>query len=206
MTKVVAEHADSFCLKGALIGEGEIASVAPLTKLVSLRSIFEKRMLTVEYRERFATFDEWKAEITRNPGSFDPAQHLRPDAEIGRWWSPLDDANEPTLKRATQTLQLGDEYKEGAIRARLSEEEAAKTKFYKPTAFDAMFFDPWQTPPKSSAWGFIRSQDGRVTIRETVTKPVEASNCEHFEVLPSQETVAVAAGKPDLVVAIEALP
>jgi hypothetical protein len=162
-------------------------------------------MLAAEYRERFATFDEWKAEITRDPSTFDPAQHLRPDAEIGRWWSPIEDANEPTLKQATQTRQLGDEYKDGAIRARLSEEEAAKTKFYKPTAFDAMFFDPWQPPP-GGAWGFIRSQDGKVTIRETVTNPVKASNCEHFELLPSQETVAVAAGKPDLAKAIEALP
>jgi hypothetical protein len=206
MTKVVAEDADRFCLKGGLIGQAEIASVAPLTKLVSLRSVFEKKMLKAEYRERFATFDEWKAEITRNPSSFDPAQHLRSDAEIGSWWSPLADANEPTLKQATHRRQLGEEYKDGAIRAHLSEDEAAKTKFYKPTAFDAMFFDPWQPPPKRGVWGFIRSEDGKVTIREAVTKPVKASNCEHFELLPSHETTVAAAGKPDLATAIEALP
>jgi len=206
MTRVVAEDADSFCLKGALIAGTEIASVAPLTKLLSLRSIFEKRMLNAEYRERFATFDEWKAELTRDPSSFDPSKHLRPDAEIGRWWSPLDDANEPTLRLATQARQLGEEYQDGAIRAHLSQEEAATTKFYKPTAFDAMFFDPWQPPPNRGAWGFIRSVDGSVTIRETVTKPVKASSCEHFELLPSQETVQAAAGKPDLAKAIEALP
>jgi hypothetical protein len=206
MTKVVAEDADTFCLQGTRITETEISSVAPLTKLVSLRAIFEKKLLTAEYSDRFATFDEWKAEITRDPSSFDPAKHLRADAEIGRWWSPLEDANEPTLKQATQTRQLGGEYKDGAIRAHLSQAEAAKTSFYKPTAFDAMFFDPWQPPPKGASWGFIRSEDGKITIRETVTNPVKASSCEHFELLPSQETVEAAAGKPDLAKAIEALP
>jgi hypothetical protein len=206
MTKVVSEDPDTFCLKGALIGPEEIASVAPLTKLVSLRSIFEKDLLVREYKERFATFDEWKAEISRDPTSFDPAKHLRPDAEMGRWWSPLEDANEADLKTAKVTRQLGDEYDDGAIRAHLSPREAARTKFYKPTAFDAMFFDPWQPPPKNSAWGFIKSSDEQVTIRETVTNPLNASSCERFDLLRDEEAIAAVGGKSELAETIEALP
>jgi len=206
MTKVVAEDPETFCLKGRVIAPEEIASIAPLTKLVSLRSIFEKDMLVPEYRERFTSFNDWKTELGRDPSSFDPAQHLRPDAEVGRWWSPLEDANEPTMQEAKELRQLGEEYDDGAIRAHLAPEEAAKTKFYKPTAFDAMFFDPWQPPPKGSAWGFIRSQDETVTIREAVTSPVKASSCEHFELLRGQEAVAAAAGKPELAETVEALP
>jgi hypothetical protein len=206
MTKVVAEDPGSFSLKGRVIPPEEIAAAAPVTKLLSLRAVFEKKMLTPQYRERFATFDEWKAELDRDPSSFSPTQHLRPDAEIGRWWSPIEDANEPTLKQAHQTRQLGDEYKDGAIRAHLSEGDAAKTTFYKPTAFDAMFFDPWQPPPKGSTWGFISSQDGHVRIREAVTSPVKASSCEHFELLPYEEAAVAAAGRRELAETMEALP
>jgi hypothetical protein len=88
----------------------------------------------------------------------------------------------------------------------LSEGEAAKTTFYKPTAFDAMFFDPWQPPPKGSTWGFISSQDGHVRIREAVTSPVKASSCEHFELLPYEEAAVAAAGRRELAETMEALP
>jgi len=125
---------------------------------------------------------------------------------MGRWWSPFADANETGLQKAINTRQLGDEYKEGAIRVHISEAEAAKTTFHKPTAFDAMFFDPWQPPPKAGAWGFIAGKDGKVRIRETVTNPVKASSCEHFELPPSEGVIAAAAGEPELAEAIEALP
>jgi hypothetical protein len=84
--------------------------------------------------------------------------------------------------------------------------QATKTKFYKPTALDAMFFDPWQPPPKAASWGFITSSDGKVSIRESVTEAIRASDCERFEFLADERAMTAAAGESELVGVIEALP
>jgi len=202
MSTVVAEDAKRFCLQGARIGTDEIASVAPLTKLLSLADIFDKRMLKTEYQAQFTSYDDWRISLERNPASFDPNIHLKPEAEVGRWWSPLEDTNEPTLEHAVHTRQLGGDYEKGAVRAHLAPEEAVKTPFHKPTAFDAMFFDPWQPPPSEGSWGYIRTRNGAVIIREAVTDPVKVSSCSRFEIMLPERTARV----PEMVEALETLP
>jgi len=205
MTDVVSENAERFCLQGKLIPIEEIERAVPLTKLVSLDDIFDKGMLRDDYRIRFKNAEAWREAISNDPNVFDPHLHLRSEAELGRWWSPLEDANEPTLEHALSRRRLSDSYSEGAVRAHLEIGEAAKAKFRKPTAFDAMFFDPWQPPPAKGSWGFIRSAEGNVVVREAVTEPVKASACSIFEVmLPSG---GVAASRSAAVAgALEKLP
>jgi hypothetical protein len=202
MSTVVAEDAKRFCLQGARIGSDEIASVAPLTKLLSFADIFDKHMLKSDYQAQFTSYDDWRMALEKNPGSFDPNLHLKAEAEVGRWWSPLEDTNEPTLEQAVHTRQLSGDYATGAIRAHLPAEEAAKTQFHKPTAFDAMFFDPWQPPPSEAHWGYIRTQNGDVIIREAVTEPIKVSSCSRFEIMFPERTARV----PEIVKALETLP
>jgi hypothetical protein len=205
MNSIVQENESTFCRQGRQLTAAEISSVAPMTKLVSLADIFDKGMLADEYQKRFASFAEWQAALKKDPSIFNPKRHLKPGAEIGRWWSPLADTNERSLEAAIDTRQLEGNYEQGAVRAHLAPEAAVKATFYKPTAFDAMFFDSWQTPPTKGAWGFIRTQNGAIIIREAVTRPVTADVCSEFEtLLPSPGEVSTAS---DVTVkALEALP
>ena len=202
MSTVVAEDSKRFCLQGARIGTEEIASVAPLTKLLSFADIFDKHMLKSDYQAQFTSYDDWRMALEKDPASFDPEVHLKTEAEVGRWWSPLEDTNEPTLEHAVHTRKLSGNYAKGAVRAHLPAEEAVKTKFHKPTAFDAMFFDPWQPPPSEGSWGYIRTQNGNVLIREAVTQPVRVSSCSRFEIMLPERTASV----PEMVKALETLP
>jgi hypothetical protein len=206
MTRVVAEDSDRFCLQGKLIAPEEIERVAPLTKLVSFEDVFDKGLLTDEYRIRFKNADAWREALTKDPTIFDASMHLKPEAELGRWWSPLKDTNEPTLEHAVSRRQLSDSYATGALRAHLAPEEAAKANFRKPTAFDAMFFDEWQLPPARGSWGFIRSGNGEVVIREAVTAPVKAASCSMFDVMLPNLPGAAASTGSQLVGALERLP
>jgi hypothetical protein len=206
MTKVVEENEEVFCRQGRALTSQEIASAAPMTKLVSLADVFDRHMLVESYQKQFVSFSDWRVALAKDPALFDPKVHLKPDAPLGRWWSPLADTNEPTLELAVETRQLSADYAHGAIRAHMLPEEAAKTKFYKPTALDAMFFDPWQPPPSKASWGFIKTQDGEVVIREAVTKPVTTSACSVFETLLPGGSGPTSAASGALVEAIETLP
>jgi hypothetical protein len=185
MTKIVEADPTHWCLKGRAIPPEEVFSSAPLTKLVSLRKVYNE-MLEPTYQQRFTDFEDWRSSLARDPGSFNPKVHMQGDAEMGRFWSPRADANEATLEEAIVQRQLEPSaYSEGALRVHVSPAGAATMEFRKPTALDAIFFDRWQVPERRGPWGRITTKkfgaNETIVIREAVTDPVKRSMISEFE-------------------------
>jgi hypothetical protein len=185
MAKVVGSDPTHWCLKGRVISPDEVFSKAPLTKLVSLRKIYNE-MLEPTYKQRFTDFDDWQSALAKEPRAFDARLHIKGEAEMGRFWSPRADANEGSLEEAIAQRQLDPAtYQDGALRVHLSPENAAGVEFHKPTAFDAIFFDRWQVPKRRGAWGTITTKklgaSETIVIHEAVSNPVKRTMISDFE-------------------------
>jgi hypothetical protein len=187
MIKVVRADPEHWCLKGEPIPAKELLASAPMTKLVSLRRVFNE-MLEPSYKQRFTDFDDWKSSVAQDASAFNPRLHLRKDADLGRFWSPKADAPSSSLEDAINQRQLDPStYSDGALRVRVDLAAGTNLEFHKPTALDAVYFDRWQVPKKASPWGTITTTEvrtgERVVIREAVTGPVEPTFISDFETL-----------------------
>ena len=184
MTKVVKADPSHWCLKGPSIASAEVLSKAPLTKLVSLRKVFDE-MLEPSYKQRFTDFEDWQSAMAKDPTIFTPQTHIRADADMGRFWSPKNDAYEATLEEAIARRQLDSNvYADGALRVHINPQNAGM-EFHKPTALDAIFFDRWQVPERHGAWGTISTTtldtNETLVVREAVTDSVRTSMILKFE-------------------------
>jgi hypothetical protein len=148
-------------------------------------------MLEPGYKQRFTDFEEWQSAIAKDPTIFNAHIHVKPDAEMGRFWSPKTDAYEATLEEAIALRQLEPSaYADGALRVHVSPQNAATMEFHKPTAFDSILFDRWQVPERKGSWGKITTKrlatNETIVIREAVTNPVTRTMISNYEpMLPS---------------------
>src|SRR5438874_11180413 len=124
--------------------------------------------------------------MAKDPTIFTPQTHIRADADMGRFWSPKNDAYEATLEEAIARRQLeSSAYADGALRVHINLQNAGAMEFHKPTALDAIFFDRWQVPERRGAWGRISTTtldtNETLVVREAVTDSVRPSMISKFE-------------------------